>query len=325
MARMSYAEAVIDALYRAMAEDEAVCLIGSHVLGLGPQRGLVDRLREGFPGRVLDPPTAEEASASIGIGAAMAGARPFVDIGTASFIFQAWPQIVNEAANARYMSGGTIDVPVVFHMLHGLRGGGAAQHSHSPQAMLWNCPGLEIVLPSTPRDAKGLITAAIRSRNPTVVLDHAKLLGIEGEVPDGDFALPLGEAEIKRAGGDATVVATSLMVHVALEAAEALARDGIEVEILDPRTLVPLDLAAILASVEKTGRLVVVDECNTSAGIASEICASVSEHGFGFLKAPVARVARPDVPVPFSPPLEQHITPSAARVERAVRGTLDAL
>ena len=216
MTKKTFAQALIEGLHGCMAEDQRVSLIGSYVLGLGPQRGLVDRLREDFPDRVSDPPTSEAAAAAVGIGAAMAGDRPFVDIGTASFIFEAWSQIVNEAANAYYMSGEQIQVPVVFHMLHGLRGGGAAQHSHSPQAMLWNCPGLEIVLPSSPRDVKGLIRSAIRSPNPTVVIDHAKLLDLEDEVPDDDYDIPFGKADIKRVGKDVTIVATSLAVQTAL-------------------------------------------------------------------------------------------------------------
>jgi pyruvate dehydrogenase E1 component beta subunit len=305
-----------------MESDPSVSLIGSYVLGLGPQRHHIDRVREAFTGRVFDPPTAEAGMAAIGIGAAMAGARPFVDVATASFVLHAWPQIVNEAANAYYMSGGQITVPVVFHMLHGLRGGGAGQHSHSPQAMFWNCPGLEIVLPSSPRDVKGLIRNAIKSDNPTLVIDHAKLLGTEGDVPEGAYETPFGKADIKREGRDITVVATSLMVQVALEAADSLLKDGIEVEVVDPRTIVPLDKSTICESVGKTGRLVVVDECNLSCSIASEIAAIVAEEAFSALKAPIARVARPDVPVPFSQPLEAYITPTADKITEAVRKVL---
>lgn len=322
MAKITHAQALVDALHGCMASDPRVSLIGSFVLGLGPLRDLVEPLKRDFADRVMDPPTSESAVASVGIGAAMAGERPFVDIGTASFVFEAWSQIVNEAGNAHYMSGGQISVPVVFHMLHGLRGGGAAQHSHSPQAMFWNAPGLEIVLPASPRDAKGLLRSAVNSDNPTILIDHAKLLGVEGEVPDGDFEIPLGQAEVKRQGGDATVVATSLMVQVALEAAEALSGEGIEVEVVDPRTIAPLDWQTIVASVEKTGRLVVVDEANLSCGIASEIAASVGEKAFSALKAPILRVARPDVPVPFSPPLEAHVGVTPEKVAAAVKKVL---
>jgi pyruvate dehydrogenase E1 component beta subunit len=320
--RISHAQALVDALHASMARNPDISLFGSYVLGLGPMRDLVNVIRTDFGDRVCDPPSAEAAVAALGIGAAMAGARPFVDIGTASFVFEAWSQIVNEAANAHYMSGGQIKVPVVFHMLHGLRGGGAAQHSHSPQAMFWNTPGLEIVLPSSAYDAKGLLNSAIASNNPTIVLDHAKLLGLEGEVPDENYTIPFGVADIKRKGSDVTVVATSRMVRVAMDAATRLAEDSIEVEIVDPRTLVPFDRETVLSSVAKTGRLVIADETHLSGGVASEIAAIVAEFGFDLLKAPIRRVARPNVPTPFSPELESHITPSADWIFRAVMEVL---
>jgi pyruvate/2-oxoglutarate/acetoin dehydrogenase E1 component len=324
MPRMSFAAALVDALYIAMAEDPSVSIIGSYPLGLGPQRSLMDRVRERFADRIVDPPIAEAGVAGLGAGAAMAGARPFVDLGTASFSYLAWSQLVNEAAVAHYMSDGRITVPVVYHMLHGVRGGGAPQHSQSPQAMLWNAPGLEIVAPSTPADVKGLLLTAIRSNNPTVVVNHAKLMGIEGEVPAGDAAIPFGRADIKRPGRDVTVVATSFMVQETLKAAEALARDGIEIEVVDPRTQVPFDQATILESVGRTGRLVVVDECPLRGGVASEIAATVAEHGFRSLKAPIVRVARADTPVPFSAPLEAAVTPDPAKIADAVRRVMAA-
>src|SRR5512145_3069337 len=207
------------------------------------------------------------------------------------------------------MTNGAITVPVVFYAMHGMRGGGAAQHSGSPQAVLWNCPGLEIVLPASPADAKGLLASALKSNNPTFFLTHAKLLGLEGPVPEGPHEVPLGRADIKRPGRDVTIVATSYMVVVALAAAEALAREGIEAEVVDPRTLVPLDEEAILGSVARTGRIVIVDECHLRCSTASEIAATVAEKGFGSLKAPPVRVARADVPTPFSAPLEAAIAP----------------
>ncbi len=318
MTKITYAKALIDGLHGCMSEDDRVSLMGSYVLGLSPLNTLVDRLRDDFADRIADPPISEAAVAATGIGAAMAGDRPFVDIGTASFIFEAWSQVVNEAANAHYMSGGQVTVPVVFHMLHGLRGGGGAQHSHSPQAMLFNCPGLEIVLPASPADVKGLIRQAIRSDNPTIVVDHAKLLAIEEEVPDDNYEIPFGQANVRRLGGDATIVATSLSVQTSLEAAEILSQQGVEVEVIDPRTIVPLDMETILTSVEKTGRLVVVDEANLRCSIASEIGISVAEQAFSALKAAIIRVARPDVPVPFSPPLENYISIDVDKIVKAV-------
>jgi pyruvate dehydrogenase E1 component beta subunit len=322
MRKTSYAAAIVEALRISLKEDPAVSLIGSYVLGLGPSRVLMDALRAEFSDRMYDPPTSEAAIAAIGAGAAMAGARPFIDIGTAAFSYVAWSPLVNEAAVARYMSGGSQRVPVVYHMLHGLRGGGAGQHSHSPQAMLWNAPGLEIVLPSSPYDVKGLMRSAIRSDNPTIVITHARLMQVEGDVPEEDYRIPFGHADIKRSGRDVTVVATSFVVQTVLAAAEQLAADGVEVEVVDPRTLVPLDHATILDSVRRTGRLVVVDETNLSCGVTSEISAIVAEEGFELLRAPILRVARLDVPTPFSKPLEDAITPTAGRVIAAVHKVL---
>ena len=322
MARMHYAEALADAIHRSLSSDPKVLLLWGSLFGLTPWRKLSERLRRDFPERIAYPPTAEIGFCGVGIGAAMAGARPIVPIGTGSFAFRAWDQIQHEAAVARYMSNGQVKVPVVFHMLHGIRGGGAAQHSQSPQAMLWNCPGIEVVLPASPADAKGLFRTAIQSDNPTVVVDHSRLMDVEGEVPDGDVSIPFGKADIKRAGNDVTIVATSFQVRTALEAAEALARDGVSAEVLDPRTLVPFDREALLASVAKTGRLVAVDECPLNCSVASEIAAIVAEEGFGYLKAPVRRVTRLNVPVPFSAPLEDRIAPSVARVVEAAKATL---
>lgn len=322
MQKISYAQAIVDALHSCMAEDPRVTLVGSYILGIGPKRVMMDRIRADFPTRIIDPPCAEAAMVSIGVGAAMAGARPFVGICTASFVYVGWSPLVNEAPVAHHMTGGQIRVPMVVHMLHGIRGGGAAQHSGSPQAMLWNTPGLEIVTASTPYDIKGLLRTAIHSDNPTVIVDHAKLLAVEGLVPEETYEIPFGKADIKRTGKDVTLVATSWMVHVALEAAEQLSAEGIEVEVVDPRTLVPLDHATILASVARTGRLVILDETNLSCGVASEIAAIVADEGFDSLRAPIVRVARPDVPIPFSPPLEAALTPAKQHVVAAVRRVL---
>ena len=234
MAKKSYAQALVDAIHDSLMADARVSLIGSYVLGLGPQRGLMDRIREDFRDRIADPPTSEAGSSAAGIGAAMAGVRPFVDLGTGSSSYLAWSQIANEAAVSCYMSDDRISVPVTFHLLHGVRGGGAAQHSNSPQSMMCNAPGLEIVAPSCAADAYGLTRAAFQSNNPTVIASYAKLLGLESEVPDGKAAVAIGSADIKRRGRDVTVVANSLMTHYSLQAAEMLAGDGIEVEVVTP-------------------------------------------------------------------------------------------
>jgi pyruvate dehydrogenase E1 component beta subunit len=279
----------------------------------------MDRIRKDFRDRICDPPTSEAGASAAGVGAAMAGMRPFVDLGTGSFTYLAMSQLTNEAAVSYYMSNGQISVPVTFHLLHGVRGGGAAQHSHSPQAMLCNAPGLEIVAPSCAADVYGLTRAAFQSNNPTVIASHAKLLGIETEAPDRKATVPIGRAEAKRQGRDVTIVANSLMTHYALLAAETLAGEGIEAEVVDLRTLVPLDEDTILASVERTGRLVVVDECPLRCGIASEVAASVAEHGFDLLRAPIARVTRAQVPVPYSVPLEEAIVPDPGKIAAAAR------
>lgn len=324
MRELFYYQAKLEALREIIAADDRVRFVTDTAgfLGLSEHRFEFADIAKRYADRIVSPPISELAVCGFAIGAAMNGLRPVVDLITASFAYEAWPQIVNEAANAFYMSGGQTKVPVVFHLLHGIRGAGAAQHSHSPQAMLWNCPGLEIALPSSPRDVKGLLKTAVASDNPTVLLDHVLLFDVKGGVPDGDEAIPFGQAEIKRSGGDVTVVATSLMVQRALGVAESLANEGIQVEVVDPRTIVPLDFATIMGSVEKTGRVVVVDECHASCGVAAEVMARIAEAGFDKLKAPMRRVATLDVPIPFSPPLEEFVSPSTARIAEAIRATV---
>jgi pyruvate dehydrogenase E1 component beta subunit len=315
----SFAQALVDALAYSLAGDAAVTIIGRGLTGHGPEADAERALYDKYADRILDPPTSEGVMASVGTGAAMAGLRPFVHFGTAAFAFEAVNQIVNEAGNAHYMSGGQITAPVIYHLFHGIRGGGGPQHSHSPQAMYANAAGLQILLPASPADMQGLLRTAFKSNNPTLLFSHTKLLGVTGAVPEGDFAIPLGVAEVKRKGKDVTIVATSLMVQEALKAAEILAEDMIEAEVVDPRTAVPLDRAGICESVRRTGRLVVVDEANLTCSIASEIAASVAEQAFASLKAPILRVARPDAPVAFSPPLEKAVTPSSDKIVAAVR------
>jgi pyruvate/2-oxoglutarate/acetoin dehydrogenase E1 component len=322
MRELAYYEAKFEALGGILADDERVHLIGGTFLSLSPRRKLYQELAARYPERIVAPPISELAFCGLATGAAMAGLRPIVDLSTGSFIFEAWPQVVNEAANAFYMSGGQTRAPVVFHLFHGIRGGGAAQHSASPQAMLWNCPGLEIVLPSSPRDVKGLLKTAVESENPTIFVDHVQLLETRGPVPEDDLAIPFGVADVKRRGADVTVIATSYMVQRALGVAENLAQEGIDVEVVDPRTLVPLDFPALLASVEKTRRVVIVDETHRSCGVAAELAARIAESGFDRLKAPLRRVATLDVPVPYSEPLENFIGPSESRIIDAVRAAV---
>ncbi len=322
MRKITYAQAFVEGLDCAMRKHPNLSLIGNEVLGLGPHRVHLEKIWKAYPERVHFPPTSEGAFAALAAGAAMSGERVFCHLGAASFSFLAMTAIVNEAATAHYASNGKLKVPVVYHMLHGLRVGGGTQHSMSPQAMFWNIPGLQVVLPASPRDAKGLVASACSSDNPSVMFTHDLLIGAEGEVPEEDYEIPLGRAEVRRGGRDVTVVATSYTVQIALQAAAALSKEGIEAEVLDPRTLVPLDREAIVSSVAKTGRLVVADETHRSCGVASEIAAIAAEEAFRLLKAPVLRVTRPDVPTPFSRPLEDALTPRAEDIVRAVRKAL---
>ncbi len=322
MRELAYYQAKFEALNEIMAADPTVHLMNGTFLSLSPHRQVYQELVKKYSDRILSLPISEIGFCGLATGAAMAGLRPVVDISTGSFIFEGWPQVANEAANAFYMSGGQTRVPVVFHLFHGLRGGGAAQHSASPQAMAWNNPGLEIVLPSSPRDVKGLLKTAVASNNPTIFVDHVQLLDITADVPENDAPIPFGVADIKRKGSDVTVVSTSYMIQRCLQIAEKLAKEGIEVEVVDPRTLVPFDMATLMTSVEKTGRVVIVDETHQSCGVAAEIAARIAEAGFDKLKAPLRRVATLDVPVPYSPPLEAYIGPREDRIIDAIRAAL---
>ena len=322
MPSTTYAEALVEALLDAMEADPRVSLIGSSPLGLGPQRALTNRIRERFPDRVDDPPTSEPANAALGTGAAMAGMRPFVDLGTGSFSFLAWSQLVNEAAIARYQSNGAVSAPVTFHCLEGVRGGGAPQHSQNVHGMLWNAPGIRIALPTCPEDAYGLVRTALSGQDPTFIISHAKLLAVTGEAPVPGAHTPFGQARIRRPGQHLTILAVGVTLPAALDAAETLAREGIEAEVIDPRSLVPFDEATLLASVARTGRLVVVDEAPMQGGPASAIAGLVAEKGFASLRAPIARVARADTPVPFAPGQEAFIIPDASRIAAAARRTL---
>lgn len=322
MAIKSFAQAMVDGLSYSLASDPRILVIGRGMTGHGPEMEAEKALHAKYADRIDDPPTSEGVVASVAIGAAMAGCPTFVHFGTAVFAFEACNQILNEAGNARFMSNGQVKVPAVFHMFHGIRGGGGAQHSQSPLAMYASVPGLQVAVPGAPADVQGLLRSALKSDHPTVFLNHTKLLGVKGEVPEGDFAIPFGQAEVKRTGKDVTIVGTSLMVQVALKAAELLSKEGIEAEVVDPRTIVPLDIATIVASVRKTGRLVVVDESVQSCSPASEIAASVAEQAFGALKAPIQRVTRPHVPVSYAPSLEHDVSPTPEKVAAAAKKTL---
>src|SRR6266567_6439928 len=252
---IKFAQALAEAIDEVLTAEPKITLIGAGFGGLSGGQ-FFNPIREKYASRIKYPPISEIGFTGIGVGAAMAGLRPIVDYGTATFSYEAVPQIINEAAIAYSNSGGQTSVPIIFHMLHGVRGAGGVQHSGSPQPWYWNTPGLQVVEPGTPADVKGLFRwAALKSKNPTVILDHARLMDTEGEVPDGEYDIPFGQAKVQRQGSDVTIVACGIQVPRALQAAEILARDGIQAEEIDPRTLSPLDTATILKSVAKTGRV----------------------------------------------------------------------
>jgi len=320
---MTFGESLITALDEIMGQDRRVVLIGGGLVGTGSGQAQLARLREKYSSRIKNPPIAELGFCGIAAGAAMAGLRPLVDLGTATFSYEAIPQIVNEAAIAYSNSGGQTNVPVVYFMRYWIRGGGGVQHSGSPQPWYWNTPGLQLAMPASPADAKGLLrTALMRSQNPTIFLAHERLMNDRGPVPDGDYEIPFGQAAVKREGRDVTIIATGIQVPRALAAAEVLGKERISAEVVDPRTLQPLDKASLLASVKKTGRLVVTDESHDNCGVAAGLAAILADEAFTSLRAPIKRVAIPHVPVPFAVPLENFVTPTTERIVEAVRTLL---
>jgi pyruvate dehydrogenase E1 component beta subunit len=267
-------------------------------------------------------PISETAEIGIAIGAAMAGLRPVVELYMAEFMLVAMDQVLNEAPRFRYMSGGQVKVPLVLKAGYGFTAGWAGQHTGSLTALFMGVPGLKVVAPSTPADAKGLMATAIRDDNPVVYLHHYMLTLEHGEVPDGEYLVPFGKAEVRRAGGDVTIVATGWMVSRALAAAQTLAKEGISAEVIDPRTVAPLDLETILKSVDKTGHVVLVDQAPRHASVTAMIAADIAEHRFNALKAPIVQVTAADTTIPYSEPLEAHVLPDEARIVAAARAVL---
>src|SRR3954452_8929972 len=321
MPEMTFAQAVNAALAEEMRRDPTVFIIGEDVAEAGTPFKVLSGLVDEFgPERVLDSPISEAGITGLGVGAAMTGMRPVVDIMFGDFLTLVMDQLANQAAKAHYMSGGRLKVPLTLRTTMGATRRSAAQHSQSLQAWVAHVPGLKVALPATPADAKGLMKTAIRDDNPVVVIEDKMDYTVKGEVPDGDdFTIPFGVADVKRTGADVTVVATSSMVRVALAAAEELADDGISLEVVDPRTLVPLDTATIVRSVEKTGRAIVVDEGHQSYGVTAEIAARIADQAFWALDAPVKRLGAMDVPVPFSPSLEDVTVPTPELVAQTAR------
>ena len=320
---MTLGESLVSALAEALEKDPRVLLIGGGLVGSGPGQAQFARLRQKYASRIKSPPIAELGYCGIAAGAAMVGLRPLVDVGTATFSYEAIPQICNEAAIAYSNSGGKTNVPVTYFMRYGIRGGGGVQHSGSPQPWYWNTPGLQVAMPATPADAKGLLrTALLKSQDPTIFFAHERLMNERGPVPDGEYEIPFGQAQVKREGRDVTIVATGVQVPRALAAAQMLVKDGISAEVVDPRTLEPLDKATLLASIKKTGRLVVTDESHDNCGVAAGLAAIMADEAFGSLRAPIKRVTIPHVPVPFAVSLEDYVTPTADRIAEAARALL---
>lgn len=315
-----FIRAVHDGLRDAMREDERVVVLGEDVDRgvVGATRGLID---EFGAERVLNTPISEATFVGACVGAAAVGLRPVADLMVSSFFYVCMDQIANQAARLPYMSGGQIHLPLVYLCSTGPSSSAGAQHSESPHPMLMNVSGLKIVFPSTARDAKGLMLSAIRDPNPVVYLIDAVLNGTKGSVPEEPYAIPLGVAEVKRPGSDVTVVAIGSLVGTALQVAKELEMEGLSVEVVDPRTLIPFDRETVLSSVRKTGRLVVCDSARLTCSAASEIVAMVAEVAWPFIKAAPLRVARDDVPTPFSPVLEQRILPNRAKIRDAILTT----
>ena len=314
---ITYAEAICEAQRIALKNDPSVILFGENVAA--PWRPATKGLKDEFgKERVRDAPITETAFIGAGVGAAIAGAKPIVELMLVDFSLVAMDQILNQMAKTTYMTGGNVNVPMVLRVIYGARGGGAATHSECLYGLYAHMTGMKIVAPSKPYDAKGLLTTAIKDKNPVVFFEHVQLTNMKGPVPEDDYRVPFGVANLVREGTDVTVVAVGKMVNEAAKAADQL-KGKISVEVIDPRTLVPLDEESILRSVAKTGRLVVVDEDYERCGFSAEVAAVVAEKGFHNLKAPVARVANPNVPLPFNRKLEKHVLPDVDKIIRAIR------
>lgn len=320
---ISYVQAFNEAVRLCMRDDPDVFCAGEDIGAFGGVFGTFGGLQKEFgEQRVVDTPISEQAIVGLGVGAAVCGLRPVVDLMFMDFICVAMDQIVNQAAKLKYMFGGTATLPLTITTCAGAGLSAAAQHSQSLEALLCHIPGLKVVYPSNPYDVKGLMVSCIREDNPTVLIKHKRLLGVSGAVPEGLYDIPIGVAHVARTGRDVTVVAVGRMVSEALTAAERLAGEGIACEVIDPRTLQPLDLPTIVESVRRTNHVLVVHEAVRFGGIGAEIASQVQEEAFDHLDAPVARIGAPFTPVPFSPVLEKRYVPDAARIATAIRDLL---
>ncbi len=323
MREISYLQAIREGFAAGMRKDSTTIIVGEGIAARGGCFGHTKGLWEEFgPERVLDTPISESAFTGMCAGASACGSRSIVDIMYLDFTLVAMDQIVNQAAKLRYMSGGQCKMPMTINgVFGGIRSGGA-HHSQTLYPLFANIPGIKIVLPSTAYDVKGLLAGAIMDDNLVMVLEHRALLNIKGDVPEEDYFLPMGEASIVRKGTDVTIVGLSFMVHHAMRAAEILEKDGVSVEVIDPRTLVPFDKKTVIESVKKTGRMVIVDEAYAPCSFASEIIAIVQEEALDFLNAPIKRINTLSAPIPFSPPLENYILPNPEKIVSAVKAIM---
>ncbi len=320
MRMITYMEAVREAIREEMRKDPHSFMIGEDVGPYGGEMGLSQGLWQEFgEQRMRDAPISEACIIGCALGAALTGCRAIAEIPFCDFLGVAMDQVYNQAAKIRYMFGGKVRIPLIIRTPIGGYQSAAAQHSQCLEAWFMHTPGIKVVMPSSAYDAKGLLKTAFSDDNPVLFIEHKKLYQVKGEVPEEEYSVPFGKAAIVRKGSDATIVATSYTVRMALEAAQALASEGIDTEVIDPRTLVPLDEQAILDSVERTGRLVVVHEAWLRAGAGAEIAALVAQKAFSSLKAPIFRVAAENVPIPFSPVLEEFVLPNAKKIAAAVR------
>ena len=325
MREITYREAIREALREEMRRDDRVFILGEDVAAAGGVFKVTQGLLAEFgPERVIDTPLSESAIVGAAVGASLMGMRPVAEVMFADFTTLAMDAIVNHAAKIHYMSGGEVSAPLVVRMAYGAGPRWGSHHTQSVESWLANVPGLTLVMPSTPYDAKGLLKAAIRTPNPVIFLEHKLLYGKNGEVPEAEYLVPIGKAEVKRPGDDVTIVASGLMVDRALDAARTLAQEGVSAEVIDLRSVQPLDEETILASVEKTGRLVTVHEAPVRGGFGGEIAAVVAGKALGFLDAPIQRVGGPWTPVPFGPVLVDAYVPKEADIIQAVRTTQGA-
>jgi pyruvate dehydrogenase E1 component beta subunit len=324
MAVLQYREALRQAMTEEMVRDDRVFLMGEEVAEYNGAYKISQGMLDQFgPSRIIDTPISENGFAGIGIGAAMVGLRPIVEFMTFSFSYVAFDQLVNNAANMRYMSGGQFAVPIVFRGNSGIAGSLGATHSHRPEALFAHVPGLTVLMPSTPADAKGMLKAAIRSDDPVIFIEHENLLADKAEVPeDPDFLVPIGKANIARPGKDVTLITYSRMLKVTLAAAEKLAEDGIDAEVIDLRSIRPLDLDTLVQSVTKTHRAVIVEENWPYCGLGAGISDRINQVAFDELDAPIRRVTAKDAPVPYAKVLELAMLPDVQKVVAQVRDVL---